>query len=139
LTGVLPFEGGNWKLLAYLNVSSNMLCDEIPIRPGNCEGFENAGLLLYDSIPQSISSIRGIEELDLLRNNLSVELSKFSEALDFMRILDLSCNDYEGMVLIEGIFKNVSATSVIGNDKLYGGMLEFQLPKCSLSGSQTIS
>ncbi|KAK2632219.1 hypothetical protein EUGRSUZ_L01857 [Eucalyptus grandis] len=140
LTGVLPFEVGNLKLLAYLDVSGNMLRDKIPASLGNCEGLlvlEMQDNLFHGFIPQSISSLRSIEELDLSHNNLSGEIPKFLEAFDFLRILNLSYNDFEGMLPIEGIFKNMSATFVIGNDKLCGGMPEFQLPKCSFSASQT--
>ncbi|KAK2631506.1 hypothetical protein EUGRSUZ_L02820, partial [Eucalyptus grandis] len=140
LTGVLPFEVGNLMLLASLDVSGNVLRDEIPASLGNCEGLlvlKMQDNFFHGSIPQSISSLRGIEELDLSHNNLSGEIPKFLEAFNFLRILNLSYNDFEGMLPIEGIFKNMSATFVIGNDKLCGGMPEFQLPKCSFGASQT--
>ncbi|KAK3442591.1 hypothetical protein EUGRSUZ_B02933 [Eucalyptus grandis] len=140
LTRVLPFEVGNLKLLAYLDVSSNVLCDEIPASLGKCEGLlvlKMQDNFFHDSIPQSISSLRSIEELDLSHNNLSGEIPKFLEAFNFLRILNLSYNDFEGMLPIKGIFKNTNATSVIKNDKLYGGMPKFQLPKCRFGASQT--
>ncbi|KAK3442592.1 hypothetical protein EUGRSUZ_B02930, partial [Eucalyptus grandis] len=140
LTGVLPFEVGNLTFLVYLGVFGNMLRDEIPASLGNCEGLLVLVMqdnLFHGFIPQSISSLRGIEELDLSHNNLSGEIPKFLEAFDFLENLNLSYNDFEGMLPVEGIFKNMSATSVIGNDKLCGGMPQFQLPKCSFGASQT--
>ncbi|XP_018722367.2 probable LRR receptor-like serine/threonine-protein kinase At3g47570 [Eucalyptus grandis] len=140
LTGVLPFEVGNLKLLASLDVSGNVLRDKIPASLGNCEGLlvlKMQDNFFNGSIPQSISSLRGIEELDLSHNNLSGEIPKFLEAFDFLRNLNLSYNEFEGTLPIKGIFKNMSATFVIGNDKLCGGMPEFQLPECSFGDSQT--
>ncbi|KAL3751223.1 hypothetical protein ACJRO7_012101 [Eucalyptus globulus] len=140
LTGVLPFEVGNLMLLASLDVSGNVLRDEIPASLGNCEGLlvlKMQDNFFLGSIPQSVSSLRSIEELDLSHNNLSGEIPKFLEVFDFLRILNLSYNDFEGMLPMEGIFKNMSAAFVIGNDKLCGGMPEFQLPKCSFGASQT--
>ncbi|XP_059639148.1 probable LRR receptor-like serine/threonine-protein kinase At3g47570 [Cornus florida] len=41
---------------------------------------------------------------------------------------DLSYNKFEGEVPNEGVFLNVSAFSIVGNDKLCGGNKELQLP-----------
>ncbi|KAI6689006.1 hypothetical protein NL676_025834, partial [Syzygium grande] len=51
--------------------------------------------------------------------------------------LNLSYNNFQGMLPREGVFKNATSTSVIGNAKLCGGLPEFQLPKCNSSSSKS--
>ena len=51
----------------------------------------------------------------------------------FLEKLNLSFNNFEGEVPIEGVFKNISAISLIGNTKLCGGIPKLQLPKCPVS------
>ncbi|XP_030460908.1 probable LRR receptor-like serine/threonine-protein kinase At3g47570 [Syzygium oleosum] len=79
--------------------------------------------------------LRNVKELDLSHNNLSGQIPEFFEALYSLEILNLSYNNFDGMLLTRGIFNNVSATFIFGNDKLCGGMPEFHLPKCSSRNS----
>ena len=37
---------------------------------------------------------------------------------------------------MEGVFKNISATTIKGNEKLCGGIPKFQLPKCKYLNSK---
>lgn len=67
--------------------------------------------------------------MDLSQNNIFGEILKFLTRL-FLDNLNLSYNNLEGMVPTEGVFKNASATSVMGNSKLCGGISKFKLPKC---------
>ncbi|XP_056162594.1 probable LRR receptor-like serine/threonine-protein kinase At3g47570 [Syzygium oleosum] len=61
---------------------------------------------------------------------MSGEIPKFLEAFHFLEILNLSYNNFEGMLPTEGVFKNASATFIAGNNKICGGIPEFRLPKC---------
>uniref|UniRef100_A0A1S3XD02 Probable LRR receptor-like serine/threonine-protein kinase At3g47570 n=1 Tax=Nicotiana tabacum TaxID=4097 RepID=A0A1S3XD02_TOBAC len=81
------------------------------------------------SIP-SLSSLRGLRLLDLSNNNLSGQVPQYLGDFD-LQLLNLSFNSFEGSLPTEGIFKNASAISVLGNSKLCGGALELQLPKCT--------
>ncbi|KAK3422613.1 hypothetical protein EUGRSUZ_G03053 [Eucalyptus grandis] len=133
LSGALPVEVGQIDHLDTLNISGNMFSGEIPSTLGDCNAL--VVLVMKDnhfqgSIPQSISSLRSIEELDLSNNNLSGEIPKFLAAFDFLKYLNLSYNNFEGTLPTEGVFKNASATFVAGNNKICGGIPEFQLPKC---------
>ncbi|KAF8026672.1 hypothetical protein BT93_F3216 [Corymbia citriodora subsp. variegata] len=140
LSGVLPTEIGNLKHIDALDVSGNILEGEIPSSIGNCDGLTVLRLrdnLFHGSIPQPIGSLRGIGELDLSNNNFYGEIPKFLEAFQFLEKLNLSYNHLEGPLPTQGVFRNLSATFVIGNEKLCGGMPEFELPKCVSRNSKS--
>ena len=132
LTGALPSEVGNLRNLGVLDVSNNMFSGEIPSSIGSCTALEflsMKGNFFQGAIPSSFSSLRGIRILDLSRNNLSGKIPEFLQDIDF-KSLNLSYNDFEGMLPMKGVFKNWSATWIMGNSDLCGGIPEFHLPKC---------
>ncbi|KAI3442576.1 Protein kinase domain-containing protein [Psidium guajava] len=140
LSGVLPMEIGNLKHLVELDVSGNNLNGEIPGSLGNCDGLTVLRMqdnLLHGSIPQPISSLKSIEELDLSNNSFHGEIPKFLAAFQFLERMNLSYNRLEGPLPTQGIFRNVSATFVFGNEKLCGGMPEFDLPRCVSQNSKS--
>ncbi|XP_039170617.1 probable LRR receptor-like serine/threonine-protein kinase At3g47570 [Eucalyptus grandis] len=140
LNGVLPMEIGNLKHLDTLDVSGNILDGEIPSSLGNCDALAFLGVrdnLFRGSIPQSMSSLRNIEELDLSNNSFSGDIPKFLEAFQYLVKLNLSYNHLEGPLPTQGVFRNVSATFVVGNEKLCGGMPEFELPECVSRNSKS--
>ncbi|XP_030442160.1 probable LRR receptor-like serine/threonine-protein kinase At3g47570 [Syzygium oleosum] len=140
LSGVLPMEIGNLKHLEQLDVSRNILDGELPSSLGNCDGLTILRMqdnLFHGSIPQPISSLRSIEELDLSNNNFGGEIPRFLEAFQYLEKLNLSYNHFEGMLPTKGVFRNVSATFVAGNEKLCGGMPAFELPKCVSRNSKS--
>ncbi|XP_039161737.1 probable LRR receptor-like serine/threonine-protein kinase At3g47570 [Eucalyptus grandis] len=133
LTGALPTEVGNLRALTTLDVSNNLLVGEIPSSLGQCTAITllRMGSNFFNgSIPQSIKSLGGIEELDLSCNNLSGQIPEFLTTFRSLKILNLSYNNFGGMLPREGIFKNVTSTSIIGNNELCGGLQEFHLPNC---------
>jgi hypothetical protein len=83
-----------------------------------------------------LESLRGLQHLDLSNNNLSGQIPKFLEVFVFLQILNLSYNNFEDEVPTDGVFKNTSATLIMGNGKLCGGMPKFQLPKCKYEKSK---
>ncbi|KAF7849490.1 hypothetical protein BT93_L0731 [Corymbia citriodora subsp. variegata] len=140
LSGVLPMEIGNLKHLDILDISGNILEGEIPSSIGNCDGLTVLRLrdnLFHGSIPQPISSLRSIEELDLSNNSFYGEIPKFLEAFQFLEKLNLSYNHLEGVLPTQGVFRNVSPTFVVGNEKLCGGMPKFELPNCVSRNSKS--
>ncbi|CAN6697782.1 unnamed protein product [Malus baccata var. baccata] len=136
-TGSPPKQVGNLINLWYFDISY-MLFGEIPASFGSCIKIEYLGMegnLLQGNIPPSWGSLKGIEELYLSHNNLSGIIPEFLERFQFLQSLDLSYNNLEGMVPTKGVFKNASATTLVGNTKLCGGIPEFHLPKCKFQHS----
>ncbi|CAN6705212.1 unnamed protein product [Malus baccata var. baccata] len=133
LTESIPMEVGNLQHLVFLDVSENKLSGEIPQSLGSCTSLTTLSLrenLLQGTIPKSLSSLRGIEDFDLSRNNLSGIIPNYLGSFPFLQNLNLSFNDFEGVVPIQGVFKNASAVSVVGNTRLCGGIPHLRLPKC---------
>ncbi|XP_023899035.2 probable LRR receptor-like serine/threonine-protein kinase At3g47570 [Quercus suber] len=81
-------------------------------------------------IPSSMASLKSLQHLDVSQNNLSGSIPKGLEKLRYLENLNLSFNNFEGEVPIEGVFRNTSAISLIGNTKFCGGIPKLQLPKC---------
>ncbi|XP_059307951.1 probable LRR receptor-like serine/threonine-protein kinase At3g47570 isoform X1 [Lycium ferocissimum] len=132
LSGPLPIEIGALINLRRLNFSNNMLSGKIPSSIGNCVTLESLildGNFFEGTIPSSLSSLRGLEELDLSRNNLSSQIPRSLQLISLKR-LNLSFNQFEGQVPTDGVFKNASAISISGNEKLCGGIPELKLPIC---------
>ncbi|ONI34025.1 LOW QUALITY PROTEIN: hypothetical protein PRUPE_1G459200 [Prunus persica] len=139
MTGSLPVEIGKLKSLGVLDVSDNMLYGELPSNLGSCLGLEVLhlqGNFFNGTIPSSMASLRGIQDLDLSRNNFSGEIPRFLEGFDFLKNMNLSFNELWGAVPTEGVFKNASATSVIGNIGLCGSVASLRLPNCSSKESK---
>ncbi|KAM3745639.1 hypothetical protein ACB098_06G142900 [Castanea mollissima] len=135
-TGKLPFEVGNLKNINQMDISNNNLFGEIPKSIGNClilEYLYLQGNSFHGAIPSSMASLKGLQLLDVSQNNLSGPIPGGLEKLLFLEKLNLSFNNFEGKVPIEGVFKNISAVSLIGNTKLCGGIPKLQLPKCPVN------
>ena len=132
-SGKLSFEVGNLKNIDELDVSNNNLSGEIPTSIGNClmlEVLYLQGNSFEGAIPSSMASLKGLRRLDVSQNNLSRSIPKELEKLHFLENLNLSFNNLVGEVPTEGVFKNTSVISLIGNTKLCGGIPKLQLPKC---------
>ncbi|CAN0897697.1 Probable LRR receptor-like serine/threonine-protein kinase At3g47570 [Linum grandiflorum] len=135
-TGVIPAEVGKLKSLGILILSHNMLSGSIPSSLGSCISLETLSLqnnFLEGVVPSSLSSLRGLQELDLSANNLSGQIPEFFELMNISRFLNLSYNNFEGKVPEQGVFKNSSIISVIGNSKLCGGIVVLKLPPCNFT------
>ncbi|EOY07253.1 LRR receptor-like serine/threonine-protein kinase, putative [Theobroma cacao] len=138
LTGLLPSEVSNLKNLGHLDVSENQLSGEIPSGLGSCVTLEQIymeGNFFEGTIPNSFRFLRGLRDLDLSRNNLSGQIPEYLQRLSLMT-LNLSFNEFEGMVPTTGVFKNTTALSIVGNKKLCGGIPELKLSPCRNSNSK---
>ncbi|XP_077212795.1 uncharacterized protein LOC143847891 [Tasmannia lanceolata] len=132
LIGSLP-SGVDLKFLQRFDISHNKLLGEIPLSLGNCLSLEYlymGGNFFQGTIPQSLRNLEGIQELDLSCNNLSGQIPNYLEKCTNLHYLNLSFNDLEGEVPKEGIFKNTSAISILGNNKLCGGIQNLMLLAC---------
>ncbi|XWS28701.1 hypothetical protein CRYUN_Cryun25bG0094000 [Craigia yunnanensis] len=133
LRGSLPSEVGNLKNVVDLDISGNRFSGQIPSALGGCTSLENLNLgnnNFYGSIPDSLSSLRSISQLDLSHNNFSGQIPEYLEKLSFLTYLNLSYNHFEGKVPTKGLFSNATKISLIGNEKLCGGIAELHLPLC---------
>ncbi|KAL7613111.1 hypothetical protein Lser_V15G08880 [Lactuca serriola] len=134
LSGSLPIEVGELKLLAYLDLSDNNLSGSIPSSIGGCTSLlflSLKGNTLQGMVPPSLSSMKGVSTLDLSHNNLSGQFPRFLEQFTLLEYVNLSFNNFEGEVPVVGVFANASAFSVLGNSRLCGGLAELGLPKCN--------
>ncbi|XP_059626776.1 probable LRR receptor-like serine/threonine-protein kinase At3g47570 [Cornus florida] len=84
------------------------------------------GNFFNGSISLSLSSLRGLLDLDLSRNNLTGQIPSFFDQFS-MKNLNLSFNDFEGEVPMGGVFANASLISVVGNYRLCRGIPALQL------------
>ncbi|XP_040368529.1 putative receptor-like protein kinase At3g47110 isoform X2 [Rosa chinensis] len=137
-TGSLPMEIGKLTNLGGLDVSNNLLSGELPSSLGSCQSLEVLllqGNFFLGPIPSSMKELRGIRDLDLSRNNFSGDIPQFLENLK-LEYLNLSFNQFWGVVPTGGVFKNASATSVAGNARLCGGMTSLRLPLCKPNKSK---
>ncbi|KAK3152487.1 hypothetical protein QOZ80_2BG0159630 [Eleusine coracana subsp. coracana] len=134
LSGTLPSEVGSLKNVAELDFSSNKISGEIPTSIEECQSLEylNAsGNLLQGTIPLSLGNLRGILVLDLSHNIISGNIPEILGSLRGLSSLNLSFNKLQGGVPEEGIFLNVTAILIAGNDGLCGGIPQLKLPPCS--------
>ncbi|CAI0396760.1 unnamed protein product [Linum tenue] len=134
LSGTIPISIGSLTNLGELDLSHNMLSGEIPASLGSCAKLEMLSLqsnLLQGTIPSSLSSLRSIKLLDISSNNLSGQFPKSFEGMKLLQLLNLSYNSIEGEVPSNGVFRNGSIISIVGNGKLCGGVIELNLPPCN--------
>ncbi|CAL8087913.1 unnamed protein product [Prunus armeniaca] len=142
LTGSLPSEVGELVNLVELDVSGNKLSGEIPTTLGGCIMLERLymqGNEFERTIPDSLKGLRSLEVMDISHNNLSGEIPKLLEKLRFLKYLNLSYNDFEGELPKEGIFSNASGLSIIGNNRVCGGLPKLLLHACSIKKSNSSS
>ncbi|KAK8277107.1 hypothetical protein V6Z12_D10G242500 [Gossypium hirsutum] len=135
-TGVFPSDIVNSKDLVELYVNNNNFIGRIPNQIGDISELRflhMQGNHFDGNIPLSFGLLRAIESLDLSANNLSNTIPSELQKLPFLLSLNLSFNQLEGEVPREGVFKNTSQFSIIGNQNLCGGIPEIQLPRCSVN------
>ncbi|KAK4594904.1 hypothetical protein RGQ29_018583 [Quercus rubra] len=134
-SGKLPVEVDSLKNINSLDVSKNNFSSEIPTTIGNCLNLVYLGLQgnsFNGTIPSSMASLKTLEYLDISRNNLSGLIPNGLEKLSFLKYLNISFNNIQGEVPTGGVFRNVNAISVIGNNKLCGGIPQLQLTTCHI-------
>ncbi|KAK8914314.1 putative receptor-like protein kinase [Platanthera zijinensis] len=132
LRGKLPGEVGEMSSLYSLDVSSNYLSGTIPGTLGDCERLVYLYMqrnLFEGPIPPSLRKLVALQQLDISRNNISGQIPQFLGMVSFL-YLNLSYNHLAGDVPSDGVFRNASAVSVIGNDELCGGPPDLHLPAC---------
>ncbi|GJR26912.1 kinase-like domain-containing protein [Tanacetum coccineum] len=126
-------------MLSELYLSYNNFSGTITSSLGECISLTKlylSGNIFQGIIPSSLSSLRGLEVLDISQNNLSGKIPQFLDKWNSLEFLNLSFNDFEGEVPVVGVFANASAFSVLGNNRLCGGLVTLELPKCKENGNK---
>ncbi|KAL5569986.1 hypothetical protein UlMin_026561 [Ulmus minor] len=137
--GRLPAEVGKLKNVIAIFLSGNRLSGEIPTTIGDCSSLEWLYLernSFNGNIPSSLAALRGLTCLDLSLNNLSGQVPKDLQKLSVLIYLNLSFNNLEGALPTGGVFQNVSAVSITGNNKLCGGIPDLRLPGCLIKATK---
>ncbi|GJX07310.1 kinase-like domain-containing protein [Tanacetum coccineum] len=120
-------------MLSHLDLSYNNLSRTITSSLGECVSLTKlylSGNIFEGIIPPSLSSLGGLQVLDISQNNLSGKIPQFIDKWNSLEFLNLSFNDFEGEVPVVGVFSNASAFTVSRNDRLCGGLVTLELPKC---------
>ncbi|PWA64223.1 leucine-rich repeat protein [Artemisia annua] len=141
LSGSISSEIKDLKTLSYLDLSHNNLSGTITSSLGECISLTELyleGNIFEGIIPSSLSSLRGLEALDISQNNLTGKIPQFLDKWNSLVFLNLSFNDFEGEVPVVGVFANASLFSVLGNNRLCGGVVTLELPKCKENGRHKI-
>ncbi|KAK2633252.1 hypothetical protein EUGRSUZ_L00214 [Eucalyptus grandis] len=147
------FGGKNPETLGWvrnlngLSLSDNKFVSTIPISIFNISTLTNnnhiSGVLpsgignnfFEGPLPSTISSMRGLQILNVSNNRLSRQIPKYLELLNLTN-LSLSYHDFKGALPTIGVFRSVISTSFVGNKKLCRGLPDFQLPKCDYKESK---
>ncbi|THG09833.1 hypothetical protein TEA_005460 [Camellia sinensis var. sinensis] len=149
LTGNIPNSIGKFIMMQEIYLSNNKISGKIPATFGNMSKLSillSNQNMLDGNIPVSLGNCVNLQELDLSQNRLTGMIPKqivglpsltlgLSVAQNFLAgplpsELNLSYNRFEGEVPSEGVFSNISAFSITGNNKLCGGNKALQLPAC---------
>ncbi|GJS70697.1 kinase-like domain-containing protein [Tanacetum coccineum] len=148
LEGHIPSSLGNCKEHNGLNLSNNRLSGKIPKQilqlPSLSYFLYFSQNFLSGSIPLEIKDLKMLSELDLSDNNLSGAISIGLGDCISPTMLNLSNNIFQdtipsslsslrglkGEVPVAGVFANASAFSVLGNNRLCGGLVTLGLHKC---------
>ncbi|GJU90966.1 kinase-like domain-containing protein [Tanacetum coccineum] len=139
LSGSIPLEIKDLKMLSGLDLSHNNLSGKITSSLGECVSLTTLklrGNQFQGIIPSSLSSLGGLGFLDISQNYLSGKIPQFLDKWVSLEFLNLSFNDFEGQVPVVGVFANASAFSVLGNNRLCGGLGTLELPKCKVTGNK---
>ncbi|CAL5089341.1 unnamed protein product [Urochloa decumbens] len=136
LSGEIPDTIGNCRVMEFVLMDDNSFQGSIPATFKNMAGLTLLNLTgnkLNGSIPGNIASITNLMELYLSHNNLSGTIPTLLGNSTSLVLLDLSYNSLQGEVPTEGVFRNLSGLSIIGNSALCGGIPQLHLPKCTKS------
>ncbi|KAF8692393.1 hypothetical protein HU200_039724 [Digitaria exilis] len=133
LSGQIPDTISNCIVLEFLLMDGNLFQGSIPAMLKNIKGLTLLNLTenkLNGSIPGDLGSIVNLHELYLAHNDLSGPIPEILGNSTSLLRLDLSFNNLQGEVPKEGVFKNLTGLSIVGNSELCGGIPQLHLPQC---------
>uniref|UniRef100_J3KWH6 Receptor kinase-like protein Xa21 n=1 Tax=Oryza brachyantha TaxID=4533 RepID=J3KWH6_ORYBR len=133
LSGQIPDSIGNCEVLEFLKLDKNSFERGIPKSLINLKGLSVLNLTmnkLSGRIPDAIGSMGNLQQLFLAHNNFSGPIPATLQNLTLLSELDVSFNNLQGRVPNGAVFRNLTYDSIIGNDKLCGGIPQLHLPPC---------
>ncbi|CAL4976858.1 unnamed protein product [Urochloa decumbens] len=136
LSGEIPDTIGNMRVMEAILMDDNSFQGSIPATFKNMAGLTYLNLTgnkLNGSIPGNIVSVTNLRELHLSHNNLSGTIPAVLGNSTSLLVLNLSFNNLQGEVPTEGVFRNLTGLSIIGNNALCGGIPQLNLPECTKS------
>ncbi|TYH89586.1 hypothetical protein ES332_D01G273000v1 [Gossypium tomentosum] len=125
----------------FFSIWGNQISGQIPIAVWNASSLNTLQLnnnRLTGNVP-SLEKLDKLIVLELHANALGRGREEFLVSFGALKYLNLSFNDFEGLIPSEGVFKNKSATFVEGNNKLCGGIPELHLSRCNSKTSSDTS
>ncbi|THG13648.1 hypothetical protein TEA_007387 [Camellia sinensis var. sinensis] len=143
LEGTVPSRLANCKKLLWLDLHQNNLSGNIPkelLKVSSLSISLNlARNRLSGSLPTEIGNLKNLIELDISENRLSGEIPSSLGSCTSLENLYMQENSFQGSIPLSleslrvtngGAFANASAISIVGNQRLCGGISELQLPSC---------
>ena len=90
----------------------------------------------FEGTIPDLRKLKGIQYLDLSHNILSGQIPSYMVNFPMLQNLNLSFNNLEGKVPVEGVFRNASAVEVYSNSALCWGIQELHMQACPSQGSK---
>ncbi|GLJ53068.1 hypothetical protein SUGI_1130530 [Cryptomeria japonica] len=118
LEGQLPLEIGNMISVQAIDASSNRLRGQIPATLGSCSNLQHLNLSsnkLQGRIPNSLGNLKNLVDMDLSYSNLLGPIPASLRNLTVFEYMNLSFNNLSGEIPKEGVFRNLTAASFMGN------------------------
>ncbi|KAK6263813.1 hypothetical protein SCA6_019247 [Theobroma cacao] len=122
LEGPLPIEISKLDKVQEMDLSSNNLSGNIFPQISICTAVQRIDFshnALEGQLPDSLGDLRNLESFDVSSNKISGMIPKSLSNIN-LTFLNLSFNNFEGMIPSGGIFNSATNMSFLGNPRLCG-------------------